>query len=187
ARTSRTLDDLRIKADEVTRRCDKLSKVVTKYEECTSSFEQLEGRMTALLAQVAEARRNSDAMTAPEGSVHQIRQAADEISSRSREAQEMLDQLQREGDTLEALRDRLRQASGEMGQSVGSVVALKGELEELRRAEAELKLDMQGIRKSAGDARGDSDAARGAVAEVEAKLDSLAQLQDLSKNTEQRL
>ena len=40
-----TLDDLRIKADEVTRRCDKLSKVVGTYEECTYSFEQLEGRI----------------------------------------------------------------------------------------------------------------------------------------------
>src|SRR5262249_51991309 len=89
ARTSRTLHDLRIKADEVTRRCDKLSKVVNKYEECTASFEQLEGRMTALLAQVAEARRTSEAMTAPDGSVQQIRQASDEISSRSRDAQEM--------------------------------------------------------------------------------------------------
>src|SRR5262245_46513042 len=38
-RTGRTLDDLRIKADEVTRRCDKLSKVVGTYEECTANFE----------------------------------------------------------------------------------------------------------------------------------------------------
>src|SRR5438045_2395558 len=77
-RTGRTLDDLRIKADEVTRRCDKLGKVVGTYEECTASFEQLEGRMNALLAKVAEARHTSEAMTAPDGSVQQMRQAADE-------------------------------------------------------------------------------------------------------------
>lgn len=187
ARTGRTLDDLRIKADEVTRRCDKLGKVVGTYEECAKSFEQLEGRMSGLLSQVAEARRTSDAMTAPDGSLQQMRQAADEISSRSRAAHATLDELEREGEKLEALRERLRQASGDMGQSVGAVVALKGELEDLRRAEAELRLEMQGIRKSAGDARGDSEAARGAVAEVEGKLESLAQLQELSKSTEQRL
>jgi len=77
-RTSRTLDDLRIKAEEVTRRSDKLGKVVGTYEECTKSFEQLEARMNGLLEKVAEARRNTDAMTAPDGSLQQMRQAADE-------------------------------------------------------------------------------------------------------------
>ena len=118
-RTSSTLDDLRIKADQVTRRCDKLSKVVGTYEECTYNFEQLEGRMNALLAQLAESRRTSDAMTAPDGGLQQMRQAADEMSSRSREAQAKLDELQREGDKLETLRERLRQSTTEMGQWVG--------------------------------------------------------------------
>jgi chromosome segregation ATPase len=186
-RTNRTLDDLRIKTDEVTRRCDKLGNLVTTYQECTTNFEQLEGRMNALLAKVGEAKRTSDAMSAPDGDLQQMRQAADEMSARSREAHLTLDELEREGKNLEALRDRLRQATAEMGQSVGGTVALKGELENLRRTEAELRLEMQGIRKSAGDARGDCEAARGAVAEVEAKLESLSQLQDLSKSTEQRL
>ena len=127
---------MRIKADEVTRRSDKLSKVVGTYEECTKSFEQLEGRMNGLLAQVAEARRTSDAMTAPDGGLQHMLQAADEMSSRSREAHATLDELQREGDKLEALRERLRQATAEMGQSVGGAVALKGEIGDLRRAEA---------------------------------------------------
>ncbi|HTT41315.1 MAG TPA: hypothetical protein VMH32_26965 [Burkholderiales bacterium] len=187
ARTARTLDDLRIKTDEVTRRCDKLTKMVGTYEECTNNFEQLEGRMNGLLAKVAEARRASDAMTAPDGGLQQMHQAAEEMTSRSREAHETLEVLQRESDKLEALRERLRQATGDMGQSVGAVVALKGELEDLRRTEAELRLELQGIRKSAGDARADSEGARGAVAEVEAKLESLGQLQELSKTTEQRL
>lgn len=187
ARTARTLDDLRIKADEVTRRSEKLGKVVGTFEECTNSFEQLEERMNGLLAKVAEARQTTDAMTAPDGSLQQMRQAADEIGSRSREAHATLDELEREGEKLEALRDRLRQATTEVGQSVGGAVALKGELEDLRRAEAEVRLEIQGIRKSAVDARGDSEAARSAVAEVESKLEALAQLQELSKNTEQRL
>jgi chromosome segregation ATPase len=187
ARASRTLDDLRIKADEVTRRCDKLAKVVGTYDECTKSFEQLEGRMTGLLAQVAEARRTAEAMTAPDGGVQQMRQAADEMGTRSREAHAALEELQREGERLEALRERLRQANAEVGHSVGGAVALKGELDDLRRTEAALRLEMQRIRTSAGDARADSEAARSAVAEVEAKLGSLAQLQELARSTEQRL
>jgi chromosome segregation ATPase len=74
-----------------------------------------------------------------------------------------------------------------MGQSVGHAVALKGELDELRQSEAQLRLEMQGIRRSASEAHGDSQAAKGAVADVEAKLESFAQLQELSKTTEQRL
>jgi len=185
--TSRTLDDLRIKADQITRRCDKLSKVMATYEECTNSFEQLQARMNGLLAQVAEAKRTSEAMAAPDGGLQQMRQAADEMSSRSREVRAMVGELQREGDKLETLRERLRQAAAEMGQWVGGAVALKDELHDLRRAEAELRLEMQGIRKSAGDARGDSESARSAVAEVEARLEALSQLQELSKSTEQRL
>src|SRR6185436_3797570 len=117
-------------------------------------------------------------MTAPEGDLQQMRQAADEMSARSREAHLTLDELERESEKLEGLRERLRQATGDMGQSVGAVVALKGELEDLRRTEADLRLEMQGIRKTAGDARGDCEAARGAVAEVETRLDALAQLQE---------
>lgn len=109
------------------------------------------------------------------------------MSARSREAHATLVELQREGDRLEALRERLRQATAEVGQSVGGAVALKGEIEDLRRAEADLRLEMQGIRRSAGDARADSEAARGAVAEMEAKLESLTQLQELARSTAQRL
>ncbi len=187
ARTNRTLDDVRVKADEITRRCDKLRQLVGTYENCADSFGQLEGRMNGLLVQLAEARSTTDAMTASDGGLQQMRQAADEMSTRSREAQATLDGLQREGDKLEGLRERLRQATAEMGQWVGGAVALKDELQDLRRAEAELSLEIQGLRKSAGEARGDSDAARSAVAEVEGKLESLAQLKELGKSTEQRL
>ncbi len=187
ARTSRTLDDLRIKADEVTRRCDKLGKVVGTYEDTTTKFEQLETRMNTLLSQVAEARRTSDAITAPDGSLQQMQRAAEDMNTRSREANITLDELQREADKLDALRERLRQATTEMGQSVGGAVALKNELEDLRRAEAEVRLEMQAIRKSAGETRGDAEATRAAVVDVEAKLGSLAQLQELSRTTEQRL
>jgi chromosome segregation ATPase len=187
ARSGGTLDDLRIKADSVKNRCDKLGKVVGTYEECASNFEQLEGRMNRLLAQIAEARSGTEAMTAPEGGLQQMRQVTEEMNSRSREAHTALEELQREGDKLEALRERLRLATADMGQWVGGAVALKDELQELRRAEGELRLEMQAVRKSAGDARGDSEAARATVADVEARLESLAQLQELSKSTEQRL
>jgi chromosome segregation ATPase len=187
ARASRTLDDLRMKTDEVTRRCDKLSKVVETHAECTDSFEQLEVRMNTLLAQVGEARRTADAWAAPEGELRQMRQAADDMGSRSREVRTTLNDLQNEGDKLEALRERMRQATAEMGNWVGGAVTLKDELQDLRRAETELRLEMQGICKNAGDARGDCEAVREAVTDVQAKLESLGQLKELSKSTEQRL
>jgi len=185
--TARSLDELGAKTDGVTRRCDQLGKAVSSYEQCVSDFEQLETRMTDLLAQVADARRHAEAMTAPDGGLQQIRDMAHEMGAQRREARATLDELQRESDNLEGLRERLRQATSEMGQSVGQAVALKGELDELRQSEAQLTQEMQGIRKSAGDARDDCDAAKRAVADVEAKLESFAQLQELSKSTEQRL
>src|SRR5262252_715690 len=167
ARTNRTLDELRIKADEVTRRSDKLGKVMGSYEECAKNFEQLESRMNALLAQVADARGVAEAMAAPDGGLQQMRQAADDLAARSRDAQATLDELQREGEDLEALRERLRQASADMGQSVGSAVALKSELDALRKAQGELTQEMHGIRKGASDAHDDAESARSAVTDVQ--------------------
>lgn len=185
--TTRSLDELSAKTDAVTRRCDQLGKSVDGYHQCMRDFEQLEARMTGLLAQVADARQHAEALTAPDGGLQQMRAIADDIGTQRRDARAALDELQREGTNLEALRERLRQATAEMGQSVGQTVALKGEFDELRQAEAELRREMLGIRKGAGEARGDCEAAKGAVAEVQAKLESLSQLQEFSKSTEQRL
>ncbi|HEX6018632.1 MAG TPA: hypothetical protein VFZ28_11070, partial [Burkholderiaceae bacterium] len=185
--TTRSLDELSAKTDAVTRRCDQLGKTVSTYDECARHFEQLEARMTDLLGQVADARQHAEALTAPDGGLQQIRALAGEMGSQRRDARAALDELQREGTNLEALRERLRQATAEMGQSVGHAVALKGEFDELRLSEEQLRREMQGIRKSAGEARADCEAANSAVAEMQAKLESLSQLQELSKSTEQRL
>jgi len=185
--TTRALDELSAKTDAVTRRCDQLGKVVSNYEDCARRFEQLDTRMTDLLAQVADARQHAEEMTAPDGGLQQIRQMVDAMGTQRRETRATLDELQREGESLDALRERVRQAVAEMGQSVGHAVALKGELDELRQSEAQLKHEMQVLRRSAGEARQDCEAAKGSAAEVESKLESFNQLQELSKTTEQRL
>src|SRR5262249_892496 len=164
--TTRSLDELSAKTDAVTRRCDQLGKVVSQYDDCARRFEQLETRMTDLLSQVADARQHAEAMTAPDGGLQQVREMADEMAAQRREARSMLEELQREGESLDALRDRVRQAVAEMGQSVGQAVTLKGELEELRQSGAQLTHEVQGLRRSAGEARQDCEAAKGTAAEV---------------------
>ena len=67
------------------------------------------------------------------------------------------------------------------------VAAVHGDLEQLRRIAGQLGQDYEKLRGTSRDAREDSSAAVEAVKEVENKLGRLAQLQELSKETEAKL
>ncbi len=187
ARTSQALDTLGEKADGVAQKVDKLSSLAAGFDKRLKSFDQLDKRVAELMNQVAEAKRVAEAFTAPDGELQQHRQALDAMAAQAREAQASLGDLRTEGDKLGELRQQLRQSSAEVGSAVDGVAALKGELEALRALEAGLRQDMQGLHETARTARADSAAAAQAATEVEGKLESFAQLQELSKGTEKRL
>ncbi|MCW5656573.1 MAG: hypothetical protein KIT60_02610 [Burkholderiaceae bacterium] len=110
-----------------------------------------------------------------------------EGDARTREARDNAAALRQEGEQFEELRARLRQASAEVARSAETIIELKGELETLRRSEAQLTQELQGIRDGARAARDDASAASAAVQGVEQKLQAFARLQELSEGTEQRL
>ena len=178
----------KMNADGMVRKCESLAGMVGAYDERAKSFDQLETRMSSLLEQVAEAKqasRSADcarrrASATPAGGGRDECAGPRGAGDRGRTARG-----ERRSSTSCAL--RLRQAAAEVGQSAGAVAALKGELEALRRSESQLNQELQGIRDGAREARDDSAAATQAVSDVQEKLESFAQLQELSETTEQRL
>ncbi len=187
ARTSQALDDLGAKADGLTQKMEKHASMATAYEKRVKVFDQLEKRVGELINQVDDAKRVSASLAAATGELQQHRLAVDAMSSQAREAQATLGALRTENEKLDELRAQLRLSSAEVGQTIAAVADCKSELEGLRSSETGLRQELQVIQAGAHDARADSAAAVQAVSEVEGKLESFAQLQELSKGTEKRL
>jgi uncharacterized coiled-coil DUF342 family protein len=185
--TSEALDNLGHKADGMAQKIEKLAGMALAYDKRVETFAQLEKRMGELLNQVAEAKRVSEKLTAPDGELHQHRQAAELMGSQAREAQATLSALRQEGEKLDQLHTKLRASTAEMAQATDGVASLKSELETLRSSQSGLRQEMQDARESARVARADSTAAVQDVNEMHGKLESFAQLQELSKSTEKRL
>ncbi len=187
SRTAQTLDDLGQKADGVAQKVDKLAGMTAGYDKRVENFDQLAKRMGELLEQVTQAKRVSEALSAPDGDLQQHRLAIDAMSSQAQEAQATLGQLRLENQKLDELRVQLRNSTAEVAQTIAGVATCKAELDALRASETGLRQEMQDIQGSARAAHSDSVAAARTVSEVQGKLESLAQLQELSKTTEKRL
>src|SRR5262245_55660696 len=130
---------------------------------------------------VTQAREEREALELMLARVHS------EADARVLEARDNAAALRQEGEQFEELRARLRQATAEAARSAETIIALKGELETLRRSESQLSQELQAIREGARVARDDASAATAAVQGVEQKLQGFARLQELSEGTEQRL
>ena len=143
-----------------------------------SGRKQNQDELRDLVTQAREEREALERMLARIGS---------EGDAHVREARNHAAALRQEGEQFEELRAQLRQATAEVARSAETIIMLKGELETLRRSEAQLNQELQGIREGARTARDDASAASAAVQGAEHKLQAFARLQELSEGTEQRL
>ncbi|MFO1265934.1 MAG: hypothetical protein U1F67_03525 [Rubrivivax sp.] len=187
ARTDKALDELGSKAAGMTAQIDKLAATAAACDERARGFDTVEARVNELLAEVGEARRAAQALTAADGDLRQHRQAMDELGAQAREAQSTLAALRQEGAALGELRSLVQRTAAEASQSAEGVAALKGEMASLHASGSALRGEIDGLREAAGAAKDDSAAAAKAVQEVDARLASLAQLQEVTKDTEKRL
>lgn len=126
-------------------------------------------------------------MTAPDGDLQKHRLAVKQLASQALETQATIDTLRKEKASYEDLRGLLKSSTAEVARSVEGVGALKGELDVVRSVGAQLTQEFQRIREASREAKDDSVSATEAVKEIEKKLGPLVQLQELSKNTEERL
>jgi chromosome segregation ATPase len=187
ARTNKALDELHTKAAGAGKEIDRLAALAATFDKRAQGFDNLEAKVGELLRQVGEVQRSSLGEAAAAADLSEHRQLIAELAAQARDAETTLAALRGEGEQLDKLRGLLKRSAGDVERSLGQVGALRGEYDRLSAAESELREEIQGLRTLAHEAHADSSAAAGAVQEVEAKLESLAQLQELSRDTEKRL
>jgi chromosome segregation ATPase len=187
SRANKVLDEVGAKADAAMKKVELLAEVASGHEERARRLEKLDVRMGELLAQVAEAERASKALLEPDGALHRHRKALDDLGVRARDAEVSLASVRHECQELARTQTQLRQSGQELQLTAAGLAALRGELAELGAAEESLRQEVHGSREVARQARADSDAASGTVRELETRLESLVQLQDLSKDTDKRI
>ncbi len=169
------------------KRLDDLGTKVTGYEDRSKGLEQIEKRIAALLEQVHEAQRVSEKITAPDGELQKHRLAVNQLASQALENQATIETLRKERSSFEDLRQLLKVSTTEVARSVETVGTLKGELDAIRSTGSQLTGEFQRIRDTSREAKDASASAMENVKEIEKKLGPLVQLQELSKNTEERL
>ena len=187
AQTSKALDQVGQKADAALKRLEELGNKVAGYEDRSKGLEQIEKRIAALLEQVHEAHRVSEKITAPDGELQKHRLAVNQLASQALENQATIETLRKERSSFEDLRALLKVSTTEVAKSVESVGTLKGELDAIRSTGVQLTSEFQRIRDTSREAKDASASAMENVKEIEKKLGPLVQLQELSKNTEERL
>ena len=187
AQTSKALDLIGQKADVALQRLDDLGEKVTGYEDRSKGLEQIETRITALLEQVHEAERVSEKITAPDGELQKHRLAVSQLASQALENQATIETLRKERSSFDDLRALLKVSTGEVSKSVQSAATLKGELDAIRSTGTQLTAELTRLRETSREAKDDSASAMEAVKEIEKKLGPLVELQELSKNTDERL
>ena len=187
AQTSKALDQVGLKADLALKKLDELGHKVTGYDERARGLEQIETRISEVLDQVGEAHRVAEKITAPDGELQKHRLAVNQLASQALENQATIETLRKERALFDDLRGQLKVSTAEVVRSVEGVASLKGELDTVRSVGAQLTQEFTRIRETSREARDDSAAATEAVKEIEKKLGPLVQLQELSKNTEERL
>jgi len=166
---------------------DELAERLASLDERTRVLEDVDEKIRNLVETVEQAQNAAERVVGPEGDLRKHRDAVEQLSSQALETRASLDALREDRASLEDLRAELRQTQMGLRTSLDQAGGLKTELDQVREAATILGQDYARIREASREAREDSGAAMESVKAVEQRLGPLAQLHELSKNTEERL
>ena len=183
----KSLHQVNDRATGATGKLEELSTKLSALEARTKGFEQVEGRVRSLGDAVGQAEQTADKLLAPDGELQKHRQAVQQLATQTIQTTANLDALKKERTGLDQLRDGLRQAQGEVKDSAERTVALKGDFDKLRARAAQLQQEHGRMKDSLRSTREEATNTTEAVRGVEKKLGPLAELNELSKTTEERL
>ena len=184
---SKSLEEVTERATSVTARLDEIAGRLTALDDHTKQLEELDKRIQGLKESARQAEQTTQKALGPDGELQRHREAVQHLSSQALATQATLETLKKERAALEGLRGQIREAEGEVKQSLGQSATLKSELDQIRVLASTLTQDYARIREISREAREDTTAAMTTVKEVEAKLGPLARLHELSQSTEERL
>lgn len=187
ARTNKALDELGAKADATMRKVNGLAELAASYDERARRLETLDQRVGTLVAELVEAEQVAKQLLAPEGHLAQHRKTLESLGQKAAETQAELDAMRRANEDLARTQAELHRSADDVKQALSDLAGLEGRLRDLGKAEEQLRHEIAGARDVAREARTGAEAAATAAQEVAMRFDSLAQLQDLAKDTEKRI
>ncbi len=187
ARTSKSLDELKAKADATMLKVDGLGEIAASYDERARRLEKLDQRVGLLMGQVAEAQKTAQGVLALDGLLTQHRLALQEVAGSTSQAQASLVAVRADSKELEQVHQQLHQSTADIQQAVQGLTVFGNQLAELRQSETQLRQEVGSAHDLARAARAEAEAAASASQELSSRFESLAQLQELSKDTEKRI
>jgi chromosome segregation ATPase len=182
-----SLQQVNERATGVTVKLEEVTTRLVALESRTTGFEQIETRIRSLVDSVAQAEQTADTLLKPEGELQRHRQAVQQLSSQVIQTTASLEELRKEQAAVDQLHDRVSQAQTELKGSVERTAALKNEFDQLRWIATQLQEGHNQIWDALRLTRDNANAMTEAVRDMEKKLGPLAQLNELSKTTEERL
>jgi chromosome segregation ATPase len=185
--TQKALESIDKVASGTMNKLDELGRRLSGLDQRAKAIEDVDKEIKSLVETVKQAQQAAERIVGPEGDLQKHRDAVKQLSSQTLETQASLDTLKKERASLEDLRAHLRQTQGDLKASIDKAGALKTEREQVRGAATILGQDNGRIRETSREAREDSSATMEALKDVEKRLGPLAQLHELTKNTEERL
>ena len=174
-------------ATGATTKLDEVARRLTSLEGRTQGLEQIDGRIQGLLESVGQAEQSAQKLLAPDGELQKHRNAVQQLSSQALQTGASLEALKTEQVALDELRGALQRSQLELKGSADKAQSLTATFEQLRSGSSSLQQDNVKLKDAVRVAREDSSATQNTVREIEKKLGSFAELNELSKTTDERL
>ena len=187
ASAGKALQEVDEKADKAHARLDDVTERLAQAAKRTSELETIDARIQSLVQAVAAAETETARLTAPDGELQKHKQALQELSSQTVQTRASLESLRTEQAAVEGLRDELRQTQDEIRNSNERAGALKTDYDHLRGLASQLTNDYGALRDTSREAHDETNATVELVREMEQRLASLSQLQEMSRSVEERM
>ncbi len=182
-----TLQQVSDEASSAETRLDALATRVATFDERIRGIEEVDIRVKMLLEAVGQAEAGVQYLVARDGALEKHRETIQTLAAQSQETQSSLEALKDEQHGFEGLRAELQAANAQTQRATEGTADLRKELEQLRAVASKLTTDYGSIWETARESREHATEAAEAAKDVGDKMSALAQLHDLTKDTDQRL
>jgi uncharacterized coiled-coil DUF342 family protein len=187
AQVGKTLESLEQKIGGAAARLEPLGTQLSQLDARGKQVDELDKKIAALTAATDAARQIVDKVLSPDSELQKHREAVQQLSSQALQAQATLETIRTERLALEDMRTELRQVQADVKQALEGTSTSRTELEQIRGVATQLTQDYTRMRDASREGHERAASAMDAVKEIEKKLGPLATIQELSKNTEERL
>ncbi len=166
---------------------DRLTQRLSTLEARASGLEAIDAKIESLTTGIGDAAATAERLLSPTGELHKHRQEVQQLSSQAMQNVATLDAMKKEQATLDEARERLRASQRQVEEAANKNVALKSDFEQLQGISTQVTQEHGRLKESLRESHDEVKATTEAVREVEQKLGPLAEIHELSQNTDTQL